>query len=94
LPLDFLCGNAILGIGHENHRKEPLDERRAGFVENRASGRIKLIAAPAADVGAAFLNRMKAIFFPALALSAVRKAQFEQVIQASAVIGKLRVEIH
>jgi hypothetical protein len=63
-------------------------------VENRASGRIKLIAAPAADVGAAFLNRMKAIFFPALALSAVRKAQFEQVIQASAVIGKLRVEIH
>lgn len=94
LPFQFLCRNAIARGGHQENGKEPRDKRRGGFVEDGASGRVKLIAAPRAGVRTPFLNRVKAILLPAFrTLAAFWPSGVEHKIKASPLVWELALEV-
>ena len=94
LTLHFLSCHAILGRSHQIHDKQPSFERRRGFVENRASGRVDVKAA-VADIGATVNDGVKLILAPAFfARQAVRKPHLENVSEAGNLIGELNSEVH
>ena len=94
LPFQFLSGHSIAAGGHQEDGKEPRNEAGRGFVEDRASGRVKLIGAPRAGIGAAFLNRVEATFLAALRTgAAVWPALVKQKIQASPFIRKVVLKL-
>lgn len=90
LPFQFLSRNPVPACGHQEDGKEPRNEARSRFVEDCASRGVKLIPAPGTAIRTAFLNRIKAILFPALrASAAIRPPSLEQEIKTGAVIGEL-----
>ena len=83
LALDALGGNAVPRRGEQEHDIEPIAQARAGAIERRSGGRINLIGAPMALVGAAL---HAVVFRRAAALGAVEVgavADLKQVIEAA-----------
>lgn len=81
LALEFFSRNAVPCRREQVHRIEPKLERRAGLFEGRANGRVQVVAATAAGIGAFGLDSIPAANGPALgALVRVAEAGVEQVL--------------
>ena len=65
LPLNLRGRNAMPRAGHEVHREKPFGQIGPRLMEDRASGRINVMAAPLADVGPAFGEGMEFRISPA-----------------------------
>jgi hypothetical protein len=65
LALDFLGGNAVARGAEQKHDIKPVAQRSARPIERRIGGRIDLMAAEIAGIGAPFGNRMELGFAPA-----------------------------
>ena len=84
LTLNFLCGNPVPRGAEQEHDKEPIAQAGAGAVEWGASGRIDLMPAIFADIGAASGNAVVVCALAtASAIMAVAKAVTHDVFKAA-----------
>lgn len=94
VPLQFLRGHAVAGSGHEEHGEEPKFQGGAGLVEDGASGRGHLKAAPRAGIAAAGNHGIEAVLMLAIGASdAVFPAGLEDVFEAGPVIREKGIEL-
>ena len=94
LALDFLGSNAVARSAEQKHDKEPIAQRCAGAIKRGASGRVNLMPAIFADIGAAGAN---AIVVRALAATravmAVAKAITHDVLKAAFLCREAGLEL-
>ena len=84
LAFDFLGSDTVSRSAEQEHNKEPIAQRSAGAIKRGASGRVNLMAAVFADIGAAGGNAivMRALA-TARAIMAVAKAIAHDVFKAA-----------
>lgn len=92
MPFQFLRGYSVLALAHQKDGVKPERQRRGAFVKDRSLGRIDLKAARA-SIRPAILNRMKCCLSALRASRPGRVSLFEDMRQASAVIGKVTAEV-
>ena len=94
LPHEFHGRNPVAAGSNQEHGVEPCFEGCGGFVEYCASSGGHLKTTPRAGVAFTVCDRMKTVGFGAfVALSAVRKALIEKVLQAISIRLELLIEV-
>ena len=94
LALQFLRSDTVLAGRHQEDGKEPRGKRRGRLVEDRASGRVNLLAAICARIAAPSGDVMPRAFLPAVfALATVGPAGFKHKIEAGLIVGELGLEL-
>lgn len=98
LALQVFGADRASRLAHQIGRVEPKYERCAGLVKNRASGRMKVVAAAIAIVGGTALHSMKPslalAFWTECVLAVLAVVLVPQVREAGCVVGELAVELH
>jgi len=94
LALNLFRGDAATGLGHEVDSIEPSGERSGRLVEDRASGRVNVMAATVARVGRATRNAMMLGGRFALgAIDAFRVQAIAKPFEAGRIIWELSLEV-
>ena len=93
-PLNLFRGYAATGLRHEVDGIKPSGERSRRLVEDRASGRVNVMAAMVARVGRTAHNAMVLGYgFALLAIDAIRVEAIAKPFKASCVIRELALEV-
>ena len=94
LALDFLGGNAVARRAEQEHDEKPVAQAGAGAIKRRSGGRVDLMAAIFANIGAAggYPIVMRALA-AARAIVTVAKAITHDVFKAAFLGRKLRLKL-
>lgn len=94
LAFQLFRGNPVAGSGEKVDRIEPRLQRSAAVLEKSPGGRVKVMTAPLASIGALGLETIPVGFLGALrADMALAKAHIKKVVQTGFVIRELREKL-